>query len=201
MTQAASGEDHVIVGEIVKVRGIQGEVLVRPLSDVADRFDDLTGAFVIERDGGAAEFLAIESVRRLQDEFIVLFSGIDDRQVAKERLVGRLLAVSRTEVPPAGADESYHFELIGLRVVRTDGVPVGTLESILETGANDVYVVRGPGGEVLIPATRAVIAEVDVAAGRMLVRPVAGLFEAQEAEPDAPGGEGDTGGAPPERAP
>jgi len=198
MTDAVSGTDHVIVGEIVKVRGIQGEVLVRPLSDVSDRFDELAGAYVVEA-GGNAAFLAIESVRRLQDEFIVRFSGITDRQVAKERLVGRLLAVSRAAVPPAGADESYHFELIGLAVVRTDGVPVGTLESIIETGANDVYVVRGPGGEVLIPATREVIAEVDVAAGRMLVRPVAGLFEAAESGPDA--GDAARGAGPAEPVP
>ena len=188
MTEAAGGEDHVIVGEIVKVRGIQGEVLVRPLSDVTDRFDDLTGAYVIEPDGTTA-FLAIESVRRLQEEFIVRFSGIEDRQAAKERLVGRRLAVSRADVPPAGADESYYFELIGLAVVRTDGVPVGTLESIIETGANDVYVVRGPDGEVLIPATREVIAEVDLARGRMLVRPVAGLFATADAGADAEGGD------------
>jgi len=198
MTQAASGEDHVIVGEIVKVRGIQGEVLVRPLSDVNDRFDDLAGAYVVEPDGTAA-FHAIESIRRLQDEFIVRFRAIDDRQAAKDRLVGRRLAVSRAEVPPAGTDESYHFELIGLAVVRTDGIAVGTLESILETGANDVYVVRGPGGEVLIPATRAVIAEVDTAAGRMLVRPVAGLFDAEAAGPGDAGAA--TGAGPADQAP
>jgi 16S rRNA processing protein RimM len=117
--------------------------------------------------------------------------------------------VSRADVPPAGADESYYFELIGLAVVRTDGVPVGTLESIIETGANDVYVVRGPDGEVLIPATRAVIAEVDLARGRMLVRPVAGLFATAEAGSGAPadesgahGGESPGAGDPPaERAP
>lgn len=194
MTDAAGDTDHVIVGEIVKVRGIQGEVLVRPLSDVPDRFDDLDGAFLIEPGGGAA-FLAIESVRRLQGEFIVRFRGIGDRQAAKERLVGRALAVGRAQVPPAGADESYHFELVGLEVVRTDGIVVGRLASILETGANDVYVVHGPGGEVLIPATREVIAQVDVAAGRMTVRPVPGLFDS------APGAPGDASGGATEAAP
>jgi 16S rRNA processing protein RimM len=184
MTEAAGDTDHVIVGEIVKVRGIQGEVLVRPFSDVPGRFDDLDGAFLIEPDGGAA-FLAIESVRRLQGEFIVRFRGIDDRQAAKERLVGRALAVSRARVPPAGADESYYFELVGLEVVRTDGIVVGRLASILETGANDVYVVDGPGGEVLIPATREVVVQVDVAAGRMTVRPAPGLFDS------GPGAAGD----------
>jgi 16S rRNA processing protein RimM len=183
MADAAEHKDHVIVGEIVKVRGIQGEVLVRPLSDVPDRFRDLDGAFVVEPDGGA-EYLAIESVRQLQGEFIVRFQGISDRHAAKDRLVGRSLAIGRAQVPPAGADESYYFELLGLEVVRSDGIVVGKLESIIETGANDVYVVRGTGGEVLIPATRDVVQEVDVAAGRMTVRPVPGLFDSGPADDD-----------------
>lgn len=175
---------HVIVGEIVKVRGIRGEVIVRPLSDVPERFAGLEAALVVEADGTAARF-EVESVRPLQGEYIVKLEGIEDRLAAKDRLVGRGLAVGDEAVPPPSDDENYHFELLGLEVVRSDGGRVGTLESIIETGANDVYVVRGPGGEVLIPATREVIEKVDVAAGRMIVRPWPGLFEDGAAPPEA----------------
>ncbi len=181
MADAADESNHVIVGQIVKVRGIQGEVVVRPLSDVPGRFHDLDEALVVDADGSVA-LLPIESVRQLQGDVLIRFGGIGDRQAAKDRLVGRALAVPRGAVPPAAPDESYHFELIGLEVVRADGAVVGRLESILETGANDVYVVRGPGGEVLIPATREVIAAVDVPAGRMTVRPIPGLFAADEGD-------------------
>ncbi len=172
--------DHVVVGEIVKVRGIQGEVVVRPLSDVADRFDKLTEVLIVDSDGGVTTH-AITSSRQLQREYLMRFADIHDRQEAKNRLVGRLLAVSSRDVPPPAPDENYHFELIGLEVVRTDGVTVGRLESIIETGANDVYVVRGAGGEVLIPAIREVVVGVDVAAGRMTVHPLPGLFEDEPA--------------------
>ncbi len=176
--------DHVIVGRIVKVRGIRGEVIVRSLSDVPERFARLGAVLVVEADGSAVRF-EIESVRPLQGEYIVKLGGIEDRRAAKDRLVGRGLAVIGEAVPPPSGDENYHFELIGLEVVRSDGGRIGTLESIIETGANDVYVVRGPGGEVLIPATREVIEKVDVAHGRMIVRPWPGLFDDAAASAEA----------------
>lgn len=176
MDHDAQDREHVVIGEIIKVRGIRGEVVVRGESDVPDRFSKLTGALVLQPDGGAT-FHGIEWVRQLQSDHLVKFAGIDDRQVAKEVLVGCSLAIRRDQVPPAGEDESYHFELVGLEVVRSDGRRLGRLESIIETGANDVYVVRGPAGEVLVPATREAIERVDVEAGRMTVRPLPGLFD------------------------
>lgn len=169
-------DDPVIIGEIVRVHGLQGEVLVHPLSDVPNRYAELAGALLIEPDGSSA-YVEVESVRPFEPEFLVKFRGIDDRDQAQTRLVGRTLGIERAAVPPAGEAENYHFELLGLDVVRSDGRRLGVLESIVETGAADVYVVRGPGGEVLIPATHEVIAEVDVAAGKMVVRPLPGLFD------------------------
>jgi 16S rRNA processing protein RimM len=171
--------DHIVIGQITKVRGIQGEVVVRVTSDVPDRYEGLEGVLIVEPDGRST-YREVESLRQLQSDYLIKFGGISDRRVAKETLVGRSLAVSRDQVPPPGEDESYHFELVGLEVVRSDGGLLGKLESIIETGANDVYVVRGPEGEVLIPATREVIERVDVEIGRMTVRPLPGLFDRDE---------------------
>jgi 16S rRNA processing protein RimM len=174
--------DHVIIGEIIKVHGVRGEVLVHSLSDVPGRFRELDIAMVIEPDGSSAMF-AVDRVREGGQGVVVKLHGIDDREMAQERLIGRFLAVERTAVPPHGSGENYHFELVGLEVVRTDGGRVGVLESIIETGANDVYVVRGPqGGEILIPATREVVMQVDVRAGRMTIRSLPGLLDGDESE-------------------
>jgi 16S rRNA processing protein RimM len=179
--------DPVIIGEIIKVHGVRGEVVVRRLSDVPQRYRELETALVVAADGSSTPF-AIERVRETELGVVVKFRGIDVPETAQERLLGRSLAVERDSVPPHAAGENYHFELIGLEVVRADGPYVGVLESIIETGANDVYVVRGPAGEVLIPAIHEVVEQVDVAAGRMVVRPLPGLFE------PASGGKQDAGG-------
>jgi 16S rRNA processing protein RimM len=175
-----SGEppgDTVVIGEIVKARGLRGEVVVRSLSDVAGRFEGLAGAFVVDRDGDRF-WLDVESVRRHRDMYLIQFASVGDRLAARERLVGRVLEIPRAHSPAAGEDENYYYELIGLEVFRDDGGRLGVLEGIIETGANDVYQVRtAAGDEVLLPATREVVQSVDVSAGRMVIRPLPGLLD------------------------
>jgi 16S rRNA processing protein RimM len=131
----------------------------------------------VRRPSEATVERVVERVRPIGRGYRVKLGGVESPEAARELLVGRSLAVPREAVPEAGGDASYHFELLGLEVVRTDGPAVGTLIEILETGANDVYVVRGAAGEVLLPATREVIERVDVAAGKLWVRPWPGLFD------------------------
>jgi 16S rRNA processing protein RimM len=79
---------------------------------------------------------------------------------------------------PLEADAYYHHQLVGLAVVLPDGSAVGDVTEVLETGSADVLVVQGPQGEVLLPMIGAVIASVDLAAGRLLITPIPGLLEA-----------------------
>jgi 16S rRNA processing protein RimM len=182
-------EETVVVGRIVRAHGLRGEVLVTPASDVPERFLDLGQVFVVGV-GESRTAHEVEEVRPHGDAFVVKLHGVEDPESARRLLTGKALCVARDRVPASGADESYHFELIGLEVVRTDGRKVGRLVEILETGANDVYVVRGPEGEVLLPATREVIERVDAAAGTLWVRPIPGLFaEGDEDEADDEDGE------------
>jgi 16S rRNA processing protein RimM len=173
-------DEPVIVGHIRRSHGVRGEVMVEPASDVAERFPALESVLLLARDRGPSQEWRVESVRPMGTGYVVKFAGVRDPESARRLLVGRVLAVPRTAVPAAAGDESYHFELIGLEVVRTDGPAVGTLVEIMQTGANDVYVVRGPAGEILLPATREVIARVSVEEGKLWVRPWPGLFD----EPD-----------------
>jgi 16S rRNA processing protein RimM len=85
------------------------------------------------------------------------------------RLVGAKLCVSESRLPPLDSDEFYWYQLIGLEVVSTDGTKLGILEEIIETGSNDVYVVRLGGEEILVPATQEVVHEIDLQRRLMIV--------------------------------
>lgn len=119
----------------------------------------------------------VERARADQDHWILKLSGIADRTTV-ERLRGELLEAADNDVL-RDDDESYFVhELIGLRVVVTaTAEELGTVADVLQTGANDVYVVHGPGGELLIPAIAEVIDRVDVSGGVVSITPLPGLLD------------------------
>lgn len=85
-------------------------------------------------------------------------------------LRGQQVWVDREALPPLPEGELYHYQLVGLDVIEEDGTLLGRLAEIIETGANDVYVVRGLAGEILLPAINDVIRDVDLETGKMTVR-------------------------------
>ena len=99
---------------------------------------------------------------------ILRFRGFRDRRQA-QKLTGLWLWVPRSEVPSAQEGEYFHYQLIGLKVRTVDGEDLGELAEILETGSNDVYVVAGGDGEILVPALSRVVREIDIAGGLMVV--------------------------------
>ena len=98
-----------------------------------------------------------------------------DTSVAARDLVGESVTVSQVSAPGLPDGQYFHFQLIGMRVLTEDGEYLGQVQEILETGSNDVYVVSGESGELLIPALVDVIREVQVAEGLMVVRLLEGL--------------------------
>jgi len=91
-----------------------------------------------------------------------------------------LVQIPIEEAVPLEEGEYYDFQLSNVRVEMENGEWLGQVVEVLETGANDVYVVRGPRGEVLLPAVREVILEIDLESRRMLVRPLPGMLEGEE---------------------
>jgi 16S rRNA processing protein RimM len=164
----------VVVGEVLKARGTRGELLVRPMTSSLERFLSLRSVW-LETDG-RQNFL-VESSRASGELALVKLEGVDTREQAM-RLGGLAMTIPRSEVPPHPEGGHYMFELIGLNVVRTDGVDVGRVVDLIETGSNLVYVVKsGEGEEVLIPATQEVVEAVDLENSVIRVRPVPGLFD------------------------
>ncbi|GLW04936.1 ribosome maturation factor RimM [Microtetraspora sp. NBRC 13810] len=169
---------QLVVGRIGRPHGIRGEVTV----DV--RTDDPEARFApgtsLRTDPASAGPLRIEGVRRHAGFLLVRFVGVGDRNAA-ESLRGTLLVVESADAPPLpDPDEFYDHQLIGLAVVTVAGEPVGEVTDVLHHG-QDLLVVRRTGGEVYVPFVRALVPEVDVEGGRLVIDPPPGLIDPDEA--------------------
>ena len=154
---------RITIGRVGAPQGIHGEMRVIPLTDFAERFDGLKEVMVGD------EMLHIESLRYHKQFVLMKFREYPVREDAMA-LTGRLLTVDRSEAAPLGDGEFYTFDIIGLHVFDADGQELGVVENVLRTGSNDVYQARGVDGrELLIPALKAVVKEIDVKGGRMVV--------------------------------
>lgn len=107
--------------------------------------------------------------------YTLKLGGVND-MTAAEPLRGAEVFIPRAEAPPLPEGHFFVQDVLGLRVVTTAGRDLGTVVDVLVTGANDVYVVRGEAGEVLIPAIRDVVLSIDPAAGLIRIEPIPGLL-------------------------
>jgi 16S rRNA processing protein RimM len=128
-----------------------------------------------------ADGFRIEQVRWMKGQPVLKLSGVEDRDQAEE-LRGRYLRVPGDDLAPLEEDEYYLFQIVGLRVETEDGRLLGTISEVLQTGANDVYVVPTATGELLVPAIPDVVQAVDLAGGRMIVRLMAGMLPGEAEE-------------------
>ena len=160
---------NVAIGRAGAPWGLRGAFRVFPLADSRKLFAPGREVTV------SGKPYTIAGAQWRKGAVYLRLSGIEGREAAGE-LRGRLLAVAESELEPLPEGHYYRFQLIGLAVVSTDGEELGRVEDVLSTGANDVYVVRGEGGELLLPATDEVVREIDLAAGRMLIEVLPGLL-------------------------
>lgn len=166
-------EQFLQVGVITSTHGIRGEVKVFPTTDDAARFKKLKKVLL---DTGKERLeLEIQSVKFFKQYVIVKFKGIDNINDI-ERYKGKSLLVPRENAVPLKKDEYYIGDLIGMEVFTEEG-RFGVLKDVMETGANEVYIVDSDEhGEVLIPAIRQCILDVDVEGKRMKIRLMDGLI-------------------------
>ena len=167
--------EYFRVGVITSAHGIRGEVNVYPTTDDPRKFEELE-TVLIERNG-VKEPVAIERVKYFKKMVILKLQGIEDRNAA-ELCRQKELFVPREDAVPLEEGQYYLADLIGLRVFSDTGEELGELYDILETGANDVYVVRRKTGkELLLPATEECILDVDLDKGTMKVHVLDGLLD------------------------
>lgn len=159
----AVSEGRVVIGRVGAPHGVRGEMRVIPLTDFVDRFRDMKEVMVGD------ELLHIESCRFHKQFVILRFREYPVREDAMQ-LTGKVLTVSREETVPLEDGVYYTFDIIGLRVFDPDGAEIGVVENVMRTGSNDVYQVRrSDGSELLVPALKAVVKEIDIKGGRMVV--------------------------------
>ena len=172
-TSDLSSDVLVAVGRIIGAHGREGEIRVKATSDVPGRFDEGQTLYV-SRDGVSPEERTYQIAKtrptgsKGKDILIISLRGCRDRDQAL-RMAGLWLCVLQSEVPSAEEGEYFHYELLGLKVRTVEGEDLGEVVEILETGSNDVYVVRGAAGEILVPALSKVVREIDIASGLMVV--------------------------------
>ena len=166
-------EQFLRTGVISSTHGIRGEVKVFPTTDDAARFKEIRKVFL---DTGRERLeLEIQSVRFFKQFVIVKFKGIDNiNDIEKDK--GWRLYMAREEAEELDEDEDYIGDLIGMAVFTEEG-HFGVLRDVMETGANEVYIIDSDShGEVLIPAIRQCVLDVDVEQNRMTIRLMDGLI-------------------------
>ena len=171
------GDGLVRLARIVAARGLRGEVRIQPYTAHPQRIADYGHVLVGPPEGPFRSYRVQRVHRTGPRRFAMKLAGVDGPQEA-EALRGMEVAVERARLPETQGDEYYWHDLMGLEVVTLQGEEVGSVAAILETGANDVFVVKGRRGEVLIPAVAQVVVSVDLDAGVMVVDPPPGLLEA-----------------------
>lgn len=171
---------QLVVGRIGRPHGVRGEVTVEVRTDDPDlRF--APGA-TLATDPASLGPLTVERARWHKDILLLTLAGVADRDAA-EALRGTLLVVDSADLPPIEDPDEFHdHELIGLSVVTVEGTPVGEVSDVLHHGQDLLVVTRPSRDEVYVPFVKALVPEVDLGKGVLVVDPPPGLLEPLEAE-------------------
>jgi len=151
----------VAVGRVLRPHGNAGELRVQAFNPDLPNLQPGGDVYLL------AERRRIERVREDRGQVLVRLEGLGQRGDVEE-MRGALLEVAEEDLM-RDPDEHFVYELVGLEVVTDEGRSLGHVSEVLSTGANDVYVVKGPSGETLVPAISSVVQAVDVAAGRLFI--------------------------------
>lgn len=163
------------VGVIANTHGIRGEVKVYPTTDNINRFNDLKD--VILDTGREYINLQVQGVKYFKNMAILKFKGIDNINDI-EKYKGKDLLVTRENAIPLEVNEYYIADLIDMEVYNEDGSRLGVLNDVMQTGANDVYVINlENGGELLLPNIDQCILEVNIEEKKMTVHVLEGLMD------------------------
>ena len=170
---------QVTVGRIGRAHGIRGAVVVGVRTDEPElRF---AKGSRLDTDPSGVGPLTVAATKVHSGELLVRFAGIDDRGAAEELRGTWLLVDSATIAPPDDPDEFNDTDLIGLSVRTVDGRDIGTVDDVLHP-AQDVLVVKSPDGrEMMVPFVKAIVPEVDLKSGAVVIDPPEGLLNLEEA--------------------
>lgn len=164
----------LLIGTLMAPHGIRGQIKLHAITNRPEHLRRVPTVFV----GDALKPYRLRSAAvHKASVLIISLDGITTREAADE-LRGQEVFIRQSDAAPLDEDEYFLHDLPGLRVDTVGGDHIGIVKEVLETGANEVLVITRPeGGEVLIPMTREVIRQLDVAAGAITIEPLPGLLD------------------------
>lgn len=148
--------EKIIIGKLGKVRGLNGELKLIPLTDFENRFDDLQS---VDVDG---KNLNVDYVKQIGNNLVIRFKNYEVRETA-QKLTGKLIRVDRSKAAPLADGEFYTFDIIGLEVFDLNKNKLGVVTDIMKTGSNDIFFTKcDDGREILIPALKRIVKKIDL---------------------------------------
>ncbi len=160
------------VGRIVRPHGLRGELVLQAFSELVQILEPSTEIFL----GSEHVPMIVSAIRTHHSRYLLSIEGCEDRNEA-EQLRGEVVHIRFEQAKPLQEGVYYHWQILDLPVFTSEGDLLGKVVEILETGANDIYVVKDEqGGEILLPAIEDVILKVDLERSRMIVDVPQGLL-------------------------
>jgi 16S rRNA processing protein RimM len=177
-TSVSTPASRVCVGQFAGAHGVRGLARLKPFTAVPE---DAAGYGAVETEDGTRRF-TLELVGQAKGALIVRVAGIGDRDQAAA-LAGTRLYIDRARLPAPEPDEFYYADLIGLAAETPDGAPLGAIRAVEDFGAGTLLeLVLGDGRAVMVPFTRAIVPELDLARRRAVVALPEGTLEAAKKE-------------------
>ena len=166
--------EYIDIGVIVNTHGIKGHIKVKPLTGFPERFSNMKGLLVQNNKGKIDEY-TIEDVKYHKDMILIKLKEIDNMNEV-EVLKGLKIVVERADLVKLPENSYYIFDLIDCKVYENEEF-LGEVKDVIETGSNDVYVVKNEDRQILIPALSWVVLSVDTENKRIEVKLPKGLLD------------------------
>jgi len=164
--------EYITIGHITAPRGTKGKLKVEVATDFPQHFAPSSKVYINHQP------MTIDSTEWHKGKAIIKLDTVDSVEDGQE-LVGQVIEIHRSQLQPLSQGQYYHSQIIGLEVETTQGEPLGNITEILTTESgdvNDIYVVNGNRGEILIPAIEDVVKSIDPDKGRIVIEPIKGLI-------------------------
>lgn len=172
----AQNPKYLVIGQITKPHGVRGELRVDVKTDVPERYHQLEKVLIAKNERQTPQEMEVESVRFHQGKALVKFTGFNYRDQI-EGFRKWLILIPTEEAIPLEEGEFFYYQLIGMEVVTDEGASVGLVKEIIQTGANDVFVLASPENEeILIPDTEEVVINIDRDLRKITIHVIPGLL-------------------------
>ena len=160
--------NRVSIAHIRRTKGVRGWVCAEPLTDNLDRFCSVESV-VIQKEGSPDQTVTLEKWKQEKSTLLLKFVEVDSPEIASVSLVTGYVTVSKDEVPTLPLGTHYIFDVVGCKVEDTTGALLGKVSDVMSLPSNDIFIVNGPHGEVLVPAVKDIVLEINTTDRHILV--------------------------------